>query len=76
MAVLPDDLLEWVCAIFDLVDEVGAWGALVPEGILLPMCGVGPASPMERGPIRLLPMLYRARAAGRAADVATWVGAW
>eukprot|EP00974_Lingulodinium_polyedra_P063166 6096943-Lingulodinium_polyedra.AAC.1 len=59
LAALPDELLGWVCELFDLVEEVGRWPELVPEGILLPKPGGDPADPMDRRPIWLLPMLYR-----------------
>eukprot|EP00974_Lingulodinium_polyedra_P132897 11223578-Lingulodinium_polyedra.AAC.1 len=58
-AALPDELLEWVCRIFDLVEDLGRWPGLTFEGILLPKPVGDPAEPMDRRPVWLWPMLNR-----------------
>eukprot|EP00974_Lingulodinium_polyedra_P008710 832961-Lingulodinium_polyedra.AAC.1 len=39
LAALPDELLQWVCQLFELVEELGAGPGLAPEGILPPKPG-------------------------------------
>eukprot|EP00959_Pyramimonas_sp_CCMP1952_P233718 4884318-Pyramimonas_sp.AAC.1 len=63
---LPSELPEWVAELLEAVERLGRWPDELchPEGLLLPKAGDG--GPLDRCPIWLLPMLHRARAAGRA----------
>eukprot|EP00974_Lingulodinium_polyedra_P001979 186890-Lingulodinium_polyedra.AAC.1 len=62
--------------LFRLVEDLGGWGGVCPEGLLQPKGSGDAADPLERRPIWLLPMAYRVWAAGRARDMVPRVSTW
>ena len=79
LRLLPDEVLELIASLFEAVEAQAGWPTefCAPVGLLLPKGGASePDDPMDRRPILLLPMLYRAWAAGRAHLFARWTASW
>jgi len=70
--LLPGEILQSIAELFETVEVDGKWPAAL--WLLLPKApGEGP---FDRRPIWLLPILYRAWAAGRAQAFAQWRRSW